>query len=236
MAEIVELTERERQRLETLRRASTTKKVLATVPLALFILFAILWAIPATRDLATGSDERNPVQIATFVLMTVAGVLGFRLAFRTWRLGHPWWLAGFFLVFGLGAFIVALDEIAWGQVLVDVAQGSSGVEATTGFGELSGLRERAEAFRVAFSVIGIFGALYLPRTVLRFAAPSRTLLPWFAVIGAASLVDLIGDFVDLGSRTLDFLQRASELTEMMIAVVAVLYLYERARDLWFRIP
>jgi len=232
----MELTERERQRIDAERRATTTKWIMATVPLALLIIFAILWAIPSTTDIATGVDERNPIQIATFAFMAVAGVLSLRLSMRTWRLGHPWWLAGFFILFGLGAIVVALDEIAWGQVLIDVAEGSSGAEATAGFGELSGLRERAEAFRFAFAAAGAVAALYLANTPLRHMAPSTALLPWFGVIGAISLVDLIGDFADLGSRTYDFLQRASELTEMMIAVVAVLYVYERGRDLWFRIP
>jgi len=236
MAETIHLTDREQQRLEAARRAATTRWVLGAVPLALLVIFAVLWAIPATRELATGADERNPIQIATFVLMAVAGVLAIRLAFRTWRLGHAWWLAGFFVLFGLGAFVVALDEIAWGQVLIDLAEGSSGATATAGFGQATGLREWAEAFRLGFAVIGSFGALYLANTRLRHMAPSRQLIPWFGVIGVISLVDLIGDFTDLGSRTVEFLQGASELTEMMIALVAVLYLYERARDLWFRIP
>lgn len=236
MAETIERTPREQQRLDSERRAAKTRRVLAVVPLALFVIFAILWAIPATRDLATGVDERNPIQIATFVLMAVAGVLGWRLAFRTWRLGHSFWLAAFFFVFGLGAFVVALDEVAWGQVFLELAEGSSGASATIGVGQAAGLREWAEAFRFGFAVIGILAAIYFANTRWRHAAPSRQLLPWFGVIAAISLVDLIGDFTDLGSTTVDFLQRASELTEMMIALVAVLYLYDRARDLWFRIP
>jgi hypothetical protein len=236
MAETIQLTDREQQRLEAARRAATTRWVLAAVPLALLVVFAILWAIPATRDLATGVDERNPIQIATFVLMAVGGVLAFRLSFRTWRLGHSAWLAAFFIVFGLGAFLVALDEIAWGQVLVDLAEGSSGANATAGIGQATGLREWAEAFRLGFAVIGIVGALYLANTRLRHVAPSRQLIPWLGVIGIVSLIDFIGDFTDLGTTTVEFLQGASELTEMMIALVAVLYLYDRARDLWFRIP
>lgn len=236
MAETIELTERERQQLEAARRAATTKWILATVPIVLLAIFVVLWAIPATRDIATGEDERNPIQILTFVLMATAGVLGLRLSFRTWRLGHPWWLAGFFALFALGAFVVALDEIAWGQVLRDLAEGSSGSEATAGVGELSGLREWAEAFRFGFAAIAVGATLYLPHTRARHLAPARSLLPWLGVIGVISLVDLIGDFVDLGDDVFEFLQGASELVEMMIAVVAVLYLYERARDLWFRIP
>jgi hypothetical protein len=232
----IELTERERQQLEAARRAATTKWILATVPIVLLAIFIVLWAIPGTRDIATGEDERNPVQILTFILLATAGIMGVRLSYRTWRLGHPWWLAGFFLIFALGSFVVALDEIAWGEVLRDLAEGSTGAEATTGVGELSGLREWAEAFRLGFAVIAIGASLYLPHTKARHLAPTRGLLPWLGVIGVVSLVDLIGDFADLGDNVYEFLQGASELVEMMIAVVAVLYLYERARDLWFRIP
>lgn len=230
------LRELERQAEEL--RESRTKQTIATVPIVLFSVFAVLWAIPATRDLATGRDERNPIEIITFLAMAVAAVLAFRLAARVWRLGHSVLTTSFFVMFGIVAFIVAGDEIAWGQVLVELFR--TGVDAATasevGIHELSALRERVEALRFGFAVVGVAGVFLTHTSRFRFLKVPIELLPWLLIIGALSFIDVIGDIVSLGTSFTDFLQRASELTEMMIGVVVLMYIWERTRDMWFRIP
>lgn len=237
MAEQLGTTERERQRLEQERRTVNARRLLAVVPIALVVIFTTLWAIPATRDIATGRSEANPVELLTFVFMLIAAVLSWRLAARLWRLGHPLWLSALFVLLGLGALVVALDEIAWGQVFVNMFNdglGATGDEpAAVNF---TGLRNRTEIFRFGFAVVGIFGVFLDRRKSLRILAVPNALLPWLVVIAVVSGFDLIGDVVRFGGTLQDFFQRSSELIEMMIAMVAVLYVNFKMRELWWRIP
>ncbi len=237
MAEQLGTTERERQLLEQERRTIHARRLLAVVPIALVVIFTTLWAIPATRDIATGRSEANPVELLTFVFMVAAAVMAWRLGARLWRLGHPLWISALFLLLGTGALIVALDEIAWGQVFVNMFK--DGINATGNEPaaiDFTGLRSRTELFRFGFAVVGILG-VYLDRwKSFRNLAVPAALLPWLVVIGVVSGFDVIGDIVRFGGTLQDFFVRSSELIEMMIAMVAVLYVNFKMRELWWRIP
>ncbi len=235
---MTEPTFREQQRQAERQRESRTRQVIATVPIILFAVFAILWAIPATRDLATGRDERNPVEIITFLAMLVAGVMAFRLAVRVWQLGHSVFTTAFFVFFALVAFAVAGDEIAWGQVLIDLFQSGAdaAAESELGLHEIDVLRDNTEWLRLGFAAVGIVGVFLTATSRFRFLRAPMELLPWLVVIGSISFLDVIDNVVSLGEGFSDFLVRVSELTEMMVAVVVLLYVWERTRDMWFRIP
>ena len=210
---------------------------MAMVPIVLVVLFTVLWAIPATRDIATGRYEGNPVEVLTFLFMGLAGVLAFRLAARMWRLGHTWWVVTFFVLFGIGSILVAMDEIAWGRVLADLIRNTPPEEAIEpAVVNLTGLRDRTELFRLAFAIAGVIGVFLGRVERFRIIAAPKELLPWLVVIGVVSGIDVYGDIVRFSGDLQDFFVRSSELIEMMIAMVAVLYAYFKIRDLWFRIP
>lgn len=210
---------------------------MAMVPIVLVVLFTVLWAIPSTRDIATGRYEGNPVEVLTFLFMGLAGVLAFRLAARMWRLGHAWWVVTFFVLFGIGAILVAMDEIAWGRVLADLIRNTPPEEAIEpAVVNLTGLRDRTELFRLAFAIAGVIGVFLGRVERFRIIAAPKELLPWLVVIGVVSGIDVYGDIVRFSGDLQDFFVRSSELIEMMIAMVAVLYAYFKIRDLWFRIP
>ena len=233
-----EPTIRERQRAVEEQRLHRTRQTIATVPIFLFTAFAILWAIPATRDLATGRDERNPVEIVTFLAMLVAGFMAIRLSMRVWRLGHSVLTTVFFVLFGLVAFAVAGDEIAWGQVVVDLFRDGADAAAASevGLHEIDALKGRTEWLRLGFGAVGILGVFISPLSRLRFLRAPMELLPWLVVIAGLSFLDVVDSYIDLGAGFSDFLVRVAELTEMMVAVVVLLYIWERTRDMWFRIP
>jgi hypothetical protein len=237
MAERLGTTERERQIREQERHTANARRMLAIVPIALVVIFTTLWAIPSTRELATGRNEANPVELLTFIFMLVAAGLAWRLALRLYRLGHGSFVVAMFTLFGLVALIVALDEIAWGQVFVNMA--SEGLDARGNEPaaiNLTGLRDRTEIFRLTFAVAGIAGVFFDRVRALRMFAVPKQLLPWLIVIGVVSAIDVVGDFVTFSEGLRDFFFRTSELIEMMIAMVAVLYINFKSRDLWWRIP
>lgn len=237
MADELGTTERERQLLEQARRTAAARKLMAVLPIALVVIFTVLWAIPATRELATGRHEANPVELLTFGFMLVTAFLSWGLAARLYRLGHPLWMSFLFGFLGLGALVVALDEVAWGRVFVTMFRdGLSATGAEPAAVNLTGLRDRTEIFRFTFAVLGIFGVFIDRWRPLRMLAVPVQLLPWLVVIAVVSGIDLIGDLVRFTGSLQDFLLRSSELIEMMIGMVAMLYIYFKRRDLWWRIP
>ena len=144
----------------------------------------------------------------------------------------------FFVMFGLVAFAVAGDEIAWGRVIIDLFEGGADAAAASELGlhEIDALRDRTEFLRLGFAGVGILGVFITSASRFRYLRAPMELLPWLVVIGGISLLDVIANFADLGEGFEDFLVRVSELTEMMVAVVVLLYVWERTRDMWFRIP
>lgn len=58
--------------------------------------------------------EDGPIEWPQFLSFFGAALAGFGIAVKRFRAGHPW-QALMFLAFGLGAFVIAGEEISWGQ-------------------------------------------------------------------------------------------------------------------------
>ncbi len=65
------------------------------------------WLAPHLR-------EHGPLEMATFLLLGLAAILGLWAAISS-RKTNPWWMTLFLSLFGFGLALVALEEIAWGQ-------------------------------------------------------------------------------------------------------------------------
>src|SRR6478672_1375629 len=78
--------------------------------------FAALLAYKPTRHFAvTLTDENQPVELLTFLLMMMSAAQSLLLARRLGRVPmRPIWRA-FYLGFGLLLFLTAMEEMSWGQ-------------------------------------------------------------------------------------------------------------------------
>lgn len=206
--------------------------------MVLLVALAVLWAIPATRQWATGRDEVALVSLFTFLAMATASVVAIRLSARIWQLGHTVFTTAFFVAFAALAFIGAGEELAWGEVVLDLFRNGTAAAARSqrGILQIGAMGEWAELIRLSFVALGVGAVFVTNKSRFYFFRVPMELLPWMAVIGAVSVLDIIAGALSLRSQFSDFLLRASELTEMMIAVVLVLYIRDRTRDMWFRIP
>jgi hypothetical protein len=157
-------------------------------PFVLLFGYALLIAVPATRDFARAmSLENRPIELLTFGLLLLSAYLSLRLASRARAQGESRLVWGFYIAFGFALFVVSMEEIAWGQTFFDWAtpEGWRAINAQqeTTLHNVEPLQGRAGYFRVLFGFAGLIGILIGRFAVLRPIAAPTLLLPWFLAIG-----------------------------------------------------
>lgn len=211
-------------------RVNSLASVIALFPVAVFFLGVLFLALPITRQGAIWLlEENHPVEMLTFVFLVAGGFRGLALAFRGHRHNEERLCVWFYLIFSLGLLLTAMEEVAWGQKLVDF-QTPSGWRELNAQGEMTlhnvhVLQGRSELFRLTFGLgglIGIWAARYPP---LRKIAAPAILLSWFLVITAHSVVDVCNDIVPVQKDFDAAMYRLSELIEMLIGIAGFLYMH-----------
>jgi hypothetical protein len=88
-----------------------------------------------------------------------------------------------------------------------------------------------------FGIGGLIGlSLNSTPKLKRLAAPP-CLFFWFFIITSHAIIDVFNDFVPINKRFDYYMQRTSELIEMMIGISAFLYLYlNYKRETQIKIP
>ncbi|MGZ4691737.1 MAG: hypothetical protein ACXVKA_08275 [Acidimicrobiia bacterium] len=202
-------------------------RTLTLLVLGATVAFHLLYVLPATRHLASWLlHEDNVVEDVSFVADFAAAVIGFRLALRTRRGGAPRWVWAFWMVFAAGMFLVAMEEISWGQWLFfwktpDVLKHVNRQDETN-LHNLGGLWGKSEWMRFTFVVGGIAGLIANRWRELRRIAVSPPLAGAFAVLAVWTIADLVNDFVH-GPWIFTTFNPMSEWDEMLIGVLALAY-------------
>ena len=178
-------------------------------------------------------SEDQVVEDVTFVALLLASVLGGLLALRTRRADRPLLVWGFFLAFAIGVFLVAMEEISWGQWLFFFKTPHSWAtlnrQGETNLHNLPGLWGRSEWLRLLFAGGGLVGVVANRRASLRPIATPAQLTGWFAFMTAYVVVDAVNDFAR-GSWILGTFSPMSEWVEMLIGLGALSYvLIKRAQ-------
>ena len=103
---------------DRLRRLLTNGPILTTMVVTTTLAFHAVYLLPSTRHLAEWLlQEDLVVEDITFVALFAASVLAALLARRTYRDGQPALFTWFFVALAAGLFVVAMEEISWGQWL-----------------------------------------------------------------------------------------------------------------------
>jgi hypothetical protein len=209
--------------------------LLTAVVLGGTLAFHVFSLIPATRDAAaTLLHEDNVVEMTTFVALAVACVLAARLTLQLRRQGQPRVIWVFFALFALGLFVVAMEEISWGQWLFFWNTPESWKELNrqgeTNLHNLPGLFGRSEWMRLTFAVGGLVGVLATRRPALKPLATPPELTGFFAIMTAYILLDLVDDLFDAPWVITTF-STMSEFVEMLIGIAAVCYFVLKREEL-----
>ncbi|XOF34373.1 MAG: hypothetical protein ACL93V_03490 [Candidatus Electrothrix sp. YB6] len=210
------------------------KNAIILTPIVIVLLQTILWLYPATRYLSIWMlKENSPVELLTFMLLFVDGVVGLLFAAKIKECGEEKLVYGFYALFSIGLLFVALEEIAWGQWLFgfetpEIWKSINRQKETT-LHNLAGLQGHSEIMRLIFGAGGLIGILLSFHPVFRKVGAPALLLSWFAVIALHASIDVLNDFVAIQKRFDYAIMKTSELIELLIAISAFLYIRLNAR-------
>ena len=200
------------------------------------LFVALLWFSPTRKFAKSLLLENHVVELTTFVAFLLGAVLGFVLAMRSNRSGQHPYVAGFYALASVAMFVIAMEEVDWGQVLF-------GFDTPAALKELMKLREmslhkrhlidgQSEYLRMIASVGGLLGLLLWRFPLFRKIAMPPVLWPWPFVITILSGIDMYTVYFPVPKyfyRTMGIYM--SEVIEMLIGLAAFLYVAVNLRRL-----
>ncbi len=206
------------------------RPVILFLPGLLFLLTAIALAIPATRAATIWMLlENGPVEVITFLVLTIGGLYGLNLSWKLHRKGEHIGYVLFYAVFSLGILFTGLEEIAWGQQFwgfeTPGAFKELNMQGETTLHNLPGFHGHTEVFRLLFGVGGLIGILLTKTSRLGKIGAPVILVGFFAVIAAHASIDVFDDIVKVPKFMEAATSKLAELVELLIAAAAFLYLY-----------
>jgi hypothetical protein len=218
-------------------------------PVVIAVAFALLLVMPATHKLCLWLiSENNPVEDITFLSLLVGAIGAFWMSAHRRFTGGDRLLSAFFVVLGVGLFLVAGEEIAWGQSLLYYYPPAYFLEHNTQaevtLHNLPALEGHNGLMRLAFGVGGLVGLLAARWPRFAPIATPRVVMPWFLTITVIEVIDnVLGKhpvYRSINGFVIQYMNiQYSEVTEMLIGLAGFLYVWlvfvrsrhrERARD------
>lgn len=165
--------------------------------------------------------ENGPFELATFLVLLWGAWQAIRLLRDLPAHNYRRLSQGFYGLFALGLFVVAMEEIAWGQTYLQFKTPevlrAVNMQGQTTLHNIKGLHGDNELLIMAFGFGGLAGiaAALLPACGLIHSA-------WFMVTWY--LVLIVDSIIDFQGQTPYYINAISEIAELMLAVCAVLYI------------
>jgi hypothetical protein len=203
-------------------------------PFFIVVLISVFGALASTRaSILSILRENGPVELLTFALFFAASIIGVVVVKRLRSGNQSFLLVLVFSLFSLMLFIIAMEEIAWGQWFFHFDSPEffqqHNRQGETTLHNIGILQGRSEFFRL-FAGICAFAAYVLSKNLRSFNLEvPHLLVPYILIITILAGIDLYGDFLPLPSIVDRGTARLSEVVEMLIAAVAFLYLSIMAR-------
>ncbi len=211
-------------------RPALRRKALILTPGILFVVFAALLALPATRAATMWTlSENHPVEIITFIFLMIGGIYGLNLSRRLKKQGERFGYVLFYALFSLGLLLTGLEEIAWGQQFWGFATPDSlktiNMQGETTLHNIKGFHGHTEVFRLLFGIGGLTGILLTKYSKLTKIGTPLILFSWFGIITAHSMFDVFDDIFVVPKFMVAASSNLAELVEMLIGMAGLLYLY-----------
>ncbi|CAN5619494.1 hypothetical protein BH09PLA1_BH09PLA1_09110 [soil metagenome] len=178
-------------------------------------------------------SEDRPVEILTFVALMLATYIGVRLVVHLRRGVAPRWVWLFYAIFTLGVFVTGMEEIAWGQWIFffktpDFWDKLNAQHELT-LHNYKAMQGHTEYIRGIFCIGALIGLLLGRARAFAQVAVPTVLASWVLIMLAQVIADTLNDHVPLGPDF--FIDRFSEVIEMMVGLTAYLYLRLNANKL-----
>ncbi len=222
---------------EAYRILSSVSKIIAFAPIVIVFFSLLFWELPITRSLTRWMlSENHPVELLTFVSLFSAGIMGWKLAWRTRNNEREILVVGFYALFSSGLLFIAMEEISWGQWFFGF-EPPSAIKAINKQGELNlhnmpAFHAPFEFLRVAYGLGGMFGVWLSSRRDTRYIGAPAILSSWFVLVAILAALDLRNYYIP-SSGQLIFVAagRMVEVLELLIGLSAFLYMWLNGRML-----
>ena len=205
-----------------------TGLVILATPLVLTFFFALFLTIPATRQFTKLMlTENQPVELLTFFSLMAASVFSLMLALKAQKNKERALVPFFYAFFSLLTFLVAMEEIAWGQWFLgfqtpEYFQESNQQNELT-LHNLEGVHGRTEFMRLAFGLLGLLGLGLKRVAFFKNLTPSLLLITWFGLITVTTIPDIWNDYTDSYNNFDAIFDFLSELNEMLIGFACLIF-------------
>jgi hypothetical protein len=198
-------------------------------PIVLAIVSPLFFCVPRfDRISAWIVAENHPVEMLTFLSLMAASLWVFALSRDRRFTGGDALATWFFVLFGIGVFFTAMEEIAWGQTFFHFDTPTlfvDNLQDQTTLHNMPGIQGHNGLLRLGFGLGGLIGiALARVPRLARMATP-RVLLSWFLTITALQVIDVYLAFRPAGTRIDLINEQMDEVVEMMIGFAAFLYVW-----------
>lgn len=198
-------------------------------------MYSALLTLPPTRMFFIEQLEENgPIELASFAMMTLAGVLAVVLAIRARKKIGKLPFVGL-IICGLGFFVVGMEEISWGQQFFgwetpEEIKWRNAQEETTIHNHHE-LQEFLEIFAILFALTGLFGTLMHRLGVLRDLMPRPILFFWLVPLLVVASLDLMHEFWIFWHEFDELINYLDEVNEMICALFAFTFILFKRREL-----
>ena len=215
-----------------------TAAVVALLPLIIVVGSILFREISITEPYMRWLyRENHPVELMTFATLLIAGILGCRIAGKTWitsgtEIERPYRI--FYAVFGVGLLFVAMEEISWGQwfFFYDTPDAIKSInrQGEMNIHNLPALNGPFEMLRVAFGVGGLIGIAFSYLKATKPIGAPPLLVFWFIPIAVLASLDVRNYYVPYDRDSIYGLAaKHVELLELLIGCTALLYMWLNGR-------
>ena len=206
-----------------------TARRLRWAPLWIVLPFLPLAATQKTRNFFYWfCGEDRPVEGLTFIFLVLAGYLGIRICAQLRRTGANWPALTFYVLFTVGMFLTAGEEIAWGQKIFFFKTPAFwepyNAQHELTLHNYNTLQGHSEYIRLIFCTGALIGLILGRLERFQSVAVPPVLWPWVLVMLGHVILDTLNDSFPTRPELDHFINKFSEVTEMMIAMTAYFYL------------
>ncbi len=191
--------------------------------------------------------ENGWVEIATVVFLFLASFLALAVARRFWKMkgqgiGSGALQAGLFLVLAGAAFVIAMEEISWGQWLfffdTPAALEDVNVQGEFNLHNLQVFHGGKELVLIVFGLAGLVSLLFASHRILHVVAAPSVLIPWFGTIVLLCMLlyiaywpEFYSDYLSLSRTNRWYARQYAEVIEMMVGISAFLFAWLKYREI-----
>ena len=209
---------------------------LVLIPFFWAFLAVALIAHESTREFFVKAvSENNLVELLTFLLFICGGIMSIRLSMRCRATGETTLVSTFYAAYGLALLVIGMEEVAWGQWFIGF-ETPPAIREINAQGELTlhnlrSIQGGSVYYYLVFCVGALIGIVLNRYKSLASVAAPLVIAPYLVVIAVFAFADWYTDHFWAPRGVAFAFDRISEVIEMLIGAVAVIYVSYNSRRL-----